>query len=147
MLTLLTHKGIGILSPCSQQSRMLGRQERAAILLLIGVAAIVICAHLLISSIGNQSFAKPFSATVPDGELVVFEGTVNKIATLNGGHLMILAGNASLFVPAQVAQGMKIQTGDSITAYGVVQTYHAKKEITIGSQRDIHLVPKDRGGI
>jgi len=97
---------------------MLGRQERTALPLFIGVALIVICAHLVISSIGNQSFAKPFSAATPDGELVVFEGTVNKITLLNGGHLMILAGNASIFVPAQIAQGMKIQTGDSIIAYG-----------------------------
>ena len=143
MLTLLTLKGVGILNLCSQQSRMLGRQERIAILLLIGVAVIVICAHLVISAVGKQPFAKSFSATSSDGELVFFEGTVNKITIMNGGHMMILAGNNSIFVPAQVAQGMKIQTGDTIMAYGIVQTYHAKKEIAVGSLDDIHLVPKD----
>ncbi len=122
---------------------MFGRQERIAILLLIGVAVIVVCAHFVISSMGNQPFAKPFSATIPDGELVVFEGTVNKVTVMTGGNLMILAGNASIFVPAQVAQGMKIQTGDSIVAYGVVRTYHAKKEIAIGSQSDIHQISKE----
>ena len=49
---------------------MLGRQERNAILLLIGVAVIVIAAHLILTSVGKQPFARPFTNTTADGELV-----------------------------------------------------------------------------
>ena len=118
---------------------MLGRQERIAILLLVGVAAVVICAHVVISSLGPQVFAKPFTAASQDGERVFVGGTINKVTIMNGGHVMILADNNSIFVPAMVAQGLKIQNGDSIQVYGVVQTYHAKKEIAVGSQNDIRL--------
>ena len=39
---------------------MLERQERAAIVLLLGVMITVISAHLILGSFGKQPFARPF---------------------------------------------------------------------------------------
>ena len=53
---------------------MFGRQERMAILLLLGVAVSVIAAHLILISLGKQPFAHPFTNSSADGELVIAEG-------------------------------------------------------------------------
>ena len=53
---------------------MLERQERAAMVLLLGVVITVITAHLLLGSFGKQPFARPFTNDSPDGELVIADG-------------------------------------------------------------------------
>lgn len=120
---------------------MLLRQERTALMLLIGVAVIVVAAHAVLTSVGKQPFARPFSDQSADGELVSVEGTVGKAAVLdNGGHLSLQVNNIPVFIPASAARGLVVHRNDTLRAYGIVQTYRGKKEIVIGSSEDIRII-------
>jgi hypothetical protein len=148
MLTLLTYESIGNLNASSQYSTMFERQERVAILLLLGVACIVITAHLILGTLGKQPFARPFTNNSADGELVIVGGTIDQITiTKNGGHMNVYLANITIFVPAQIAEELTIQKGDAISVYGVVQTYRGKKEILISSGKDIAVIPVFTGNI
>jgi hypothetical protein len=141
MLTLLTYQSVGHLSKPSQYSIMFVRQERVAICLLLGVACLVITAHLVLGTLGKQPFARPFTNDSADGELVSTGGTIDQITiTKNGGHMNVYLANVTLFVPAQIAEELILRKGDAISAYGVVQTYRGKKEIIIGSGEDIVVI-------
>lgn len=119
---------------------MLWRQERIALVLLVGVAVTVIAAHAVLSMIGKQPFARPFSENSMDGELVAVEGTVGRATLIeNGGHLALTVNNTTVFVPATAAQDLVVHKGDTILAYGIVQTYRGKKEIVISSVEDIRI--------
>lgn len=119
---------------------MLGRQERIALLLLVGVAITVVAAHAVLSTIGKQPFAHPFTENSPDGELVLVEGTITKAVLIeNGGHLSLTVNNTTVFIPATSAQNIVVHKGDTILAYGIVQTYRGEKEIVISSAEDIRI--------
>jgi hypothetical protein len=148
MLTLLTYESIGNLNEHSQYSTMFERQERGAVLLLFGVALFVITAHLALEALGKQPFARPFTNNSADGELVITCGTINQISiTQNGGHMNVYLANITIFIPAQIAQELTIRKGDSISVYGVVQTYRGKKEIVISSGKDVSVNPERPGNI
>ena len=120
---------------------MFERQERMAILLLIGVAVAVIAAHLILGSLGKQPFSKPFAYNSADGELVHVEGTLEQVAlTQTGGHMILQINNITIFVPAQAAHDLAVKKGQNISAYGIVETYRGKKEIMVNSANDILLV-------
>jgi hypothetical protein len=140
MLTLLTYESVGDLNKPCQYSPMFGRQERVAILLLLGVAVVVISAHLVLGTLGKQSFAHTFTENSADGELVSSSGIVEQISyTKNGGHMNVYLNTTTIFIPAQIAQDLILNKGDSISVYGVVQTYRGKKEIVISSIKDIFV--------
>jgi hypothetical protein len=140
MLTLLTYEPIGNLNRNPHNFSVLERQEYAAVVLLLAVVFCVITAHLILGSSGKRSFAHPFMNDSADGELVFATGLIdNLVITQNGGHVNVYTGNISIFVPAPVAQGLIFQKGDTISVYGVVQTYHGKKEIIVNSAEDISL--------
>lgn len=121
---------------------MFERQERMAVLLLAGVALTVITAHVILAGLGKQPFARPFSNNSADGELVVIEGQIDQIIlTKSGDNLVLNMNNLSIFLPAQVARGLSLQKGDSVTVYGTVQTYRGKKEIFVNSPEDIRVTP------
>jgi DNA/RNA endonuclease YhcR with UshA esterase domain len=121
---------------------MFERQERVAILLLIGVALVVIMAHFMLAGLGKQPFARPFTNSSSDGELVVVEGQIDQITLTNsGGHATVRVNNLSIFLPAQVIQAVSLQKGDRISVYGVVQTYRGKKEIVVNAAEDIRILP------
>jgi DNA/RNA endonuclease YhcR with UshA esterase domain len=142
MLTLLTYEPIGDLNKSCQYSPMFGRQERVAILLLLSVAVVVISVHLTLGTLGKQPFAHSFTENSADGELVSASGIVEQISyTKNGGHMNIYLNTTTIFIPSNIAQDMIISNGDSISVYGVVQTYRGKKEIVISSKKDIYLIP------
>ena len=148
MLTLLTYESIGNLNEPPQYSSMFERQERVAILLLLGVACTVITAHLFLGTLGKQPFARPFTNNSADGELVIAGGTIDQITiTKNGGHMNVYLANITIFVPAQFAQELTLQKGDAISVYGVVQTYRGKKEIIISSGKDITIIHGYTGNI
>ena len=141
VLTLLTYEPVGNLRKPPQYSKMFERQERVAVLLLLGVMIAVIAAHLILGTLGKESFARPFTNNSADGELVTARGTIDQVAiTQTGGHMNLYMNNITVFVPAQVAQELTIRKGDSISLYGVVQTYRGKKEIVVSSGKDITLV-------
>ena len=123
---------------------MLERQERAAIILLLGVVITVITAHLILGSFGKQPFARPFTNNSTDGELVIAAGTIDQLViTQNGGHMNVYTDTVTIFVPAQVAQELTLQKGDVISVYGIVQTYRGKKEIVVSSVKDISVIPEN----
>ena len=99
----------------------------------------------MLGTLGKQPFARTFTNNSADGELVVTEGTVDQISIMTGGHITVKMENLSVFVPVQVAEGLLIQKGDSIRVYGIVQTYHGKKEIILGSKDDIRVVTGQSG--
>jgi len=119
---------------------MLGRQERIALLLLVGVALTVVTAHGVLSCIGKQPFSRPFTENSPDGELVTVEGNIGRVSLLeNGGHLALLVDNITVFVPASSAQGLTVHKNDTVFIYGIVQTYRGKKEVVVNSAEDIRI--------
>jgi DNA/RNA endonuclease YhcR with UshA esterase domain len=121
---------------------MFERQERVAILLLFGVAVVVIAAHLFLANLGKQPFAHPFTNSSADGELVFIEGHIDQITLTNsGGHVILNLDNLSIFLPSQVAQKLSLQKGDTVSVYGIVQTYRGKKEIVVSSAEDVRLKP------
>ena len=112
-----------------------------AVFLLLGVTIAVISSHLFLGTLGKQSFAQPFTNNSADGELLLAKGTIDRVVyTQTGGHLNLYVNNITIFVPAQVAQELTLQRGDSISIYGVVQTYRGKKEIIVSSKKDITLI-------
>ncbi|WP_148277695.1 hypothetical protein [Methanoregula formicica] len=116
------------------------RQERIALLLLVGVAVVVITANSALTLIGKEPFARPFSGDSPDGELVVIEGTVSRVNLIeNGGHLTLLVANTTIFVPAPVAQGRVIHRNDTVRAFGIVETYRGNKEIVVSNTDDLRI--------
>ena len=121
---------------------MFMRQERVAVFLLVGVAIAVIVAHLVLAGLGKQPFARPFNNNSADGELVVVEGMIDQITlTKSGGHMTVSVNNLSVFLPAQVVQGISLQKGDRISVYGIVQTYRGKKEIVVSDAEDVRVLP------
>jgi hypothetical protein len=121
---------------------MFERQERVAILLLVGVAIAVIVAHVVLAGLGKQPFARPFTNSSSEGELVVVEGQIDQISlTKSGGHMTVSVNNLSIFLPVQVVQVVSLQKGDRISVYGVVQTYRGKKEIVVSAAEDVRILP------
>jgi hypothetical protein len=142
MLTVLTYQAIDNLNPGFQYSCMFERQERVAILLLVGVAIAVIVAHVMLAGLGKQPFARPFTPSSSDGELVVVEGQIDQITLIkNGGHMTVNVNNLSIFLPAHVVQAVSLQKGDRISVFGVVQTYRGKKEIVVSAAEDVRVIP------
>ena len=120
---------------------MFERQERLAILLLIGVAVAVIAAHLILGSFGKQPFSKPFTNNSADGELVYVEGTIDQVAlTKTGGHMTLQINNLTIFIPAQAARDLTMMKGANISVYGIVETYRGKKEIMVSSAENIRFL-------
>jgi hypothetical protein len=121
---------------------MFERQERGAVLLLVGVAIAVLVAHVVLTGLGKQPFARPFTNSSLDGELVVMEGQIDQITlTKSGGHMTVSVNNLSVFLPAQIVQAVSLQKGDRISVYGVVQTYRGKKEIVVSAPEDVRILP------
>jgi DNA/RNA endonuclease YhcR with UshA esterase domain len=142
MLTLLTYEPVGHLNNRSHTSGMLERQERVAMVLLLGVVIAVITAHLILGSLGKHPFATTFSNNSADGELVRAGGTIDQlVVTRTGGHLNVYTDTVTIFVPAQVAGQLMLERGDAIAVYGVVQTYRGKKEIVVSSAQDVSVIP------
>jgi len=120
---------------------MLEHQERVAFLILVGIAVAVVSANAVLGFVGKQPFARPFSEKVPDGELVMAEGNISQVSlTHSGGNMVLLVDNISIFVPAQVANGMSVEKGDPVKVFGTVQTYQGTKEIVVGSAGDLKVL-------
>jgi len=123
---------------------MFERQERLAVLLLVGVAIAVISAHLVLTYLGKQPFAHPFSESSADGELVYTDGQIDQITlTKDGDYALIRLGNISLFMQSQHVRSLGLQKGDRVSVYGIVQTYHGKKELVVNTAEDIRRLSQE----
>lgn len=119
---------------------MLMRQERTALLLLLGMAAFVIAAHGVLTVLGKQPFARTFTNTTAEGELVLFEGTIETADfTRSGNHVILKVRNQTVFIPSPAAQGFEFRKGQNISVFGTVATYRGEKEIIVNSAGDIRL--------
>ncbi|BBL66980.1 hypothetical protein [Methanoculleus chikugoensis] len=120
---------------------MLERQEKAALITLVCVVGIVLAAHLLFDAVGRPLVAEPYSPEVPDGALVLLEGSIEGIAkTSTGGHLILTVNGTAVFLPENVAAGLELHENENITLYGVVQTYRGKREVVVSSSGDIRVL-------
>ncbi len=120
---------------------MLERQERTALILLVSVVAVVLAAHLLLDTFAKPLTASPYSETVDDGTLVILEGSVETVSsTQTGGHLLLSVAGVPVFIPAGSAAGLDLREGDSVSAYGIVQTYRGKREVVVNSPGDIRVL-------
>lgn len=140
MLTLLTYEPVGIYTLIIIHLRMLGRQERTALCLLLAVAAVVTAGHGILTLVGKEPFARPFTNTTADGELVFFEGIIDEVTTTrSGGHVNLRIRNTPVFIPAQVARDIPLTRGEKVFLYGIVETYRGEKEIVVNSAGDIRI--------
>ncbi|MDD1674350.1 MAG: OB-fold nucleic acid binding domain-containing protein [Methanomicrobiales archaeon] len=118
------------------------RQERVALFLLVAVTIAVLTGHLVLGSVGKGPFAHPYSNASRDGELVLFQGIVERVThTQTGGHLILEVEGFSVFVPAAAARGHAFRIGDTISLYGTVQTYRGEREIVVQDGTDIWIDP------
>ena len=119
---------------------MLERQEKAALIVLVCVVGIVLAAHLLFDAVGRPLVAEPYSPEVPDGALVLLEGSIEGIAkTSSGGHLILTVNGTMVFLPENVAVGLELHENENVTLYGIVQTYRGKREVVVASSRDVQV--------
>jgi DNA/RNA endonuclease YhcR with UshA esterase domain len=142
MLTVLTYQSIADLYSCHKLLFMFLRQERLALLLLIGVTIAVIASHLILSTVGKGPFSVPYTAASEDGELVVLSGTIDHLrVTRTGDHLLMQVNNTSVFIPGTTAQHLRLQNGNTVSLVGIVQTYEGTKEVVVQAPSDISLLP------
>jgi DNA/RNA endonuclease YhcR with UshA esterase domain len=117
------------------------RQEKQAVFLLILVFCIVSAAHVVLSALGNDPFAAPYSPNVSEGTLVRLEGAVETITTTQeGGHKILEVQGVPVFVPASVVPQQPILAGDQIRVYGVVQLYRGQREVAVSRSSDITIL-------
>ena len=120
---------------------MLERQEKTALAVLVCVVGIVLLVHILFNAVGRPLVAEPYSPEVPDGSLVLLEGSIEGITeTSSGGHLILTVNGTAVFLPENVAAGLELHQNENITLYGVVQTYRGKREVVVASSGDIQVL-------
>jgi hypothetical protein len=99
MLTVLTYQSIADLYFRHELLFMFERQERLALLLLIGVVITVVASHLILGNLGKRPFASPLTDVSQDGELVILTGTIDHLGvTKHGDHLLLQVNNTSVFI-------------------------------------------------
>ncbi len=117
---------------------MLGKEEKIALLLLIGIAMVTIVSYTVLESVGKGPFAMQYEESAHDGALVSLRGDIDDVDVLeNGGHVILTISGTRVFIPAPVAAGYSFGKGDAIFLYGTVQTYRGDKEIVVGAAGDI----------
>ncbi|HDR72648.1 MAG TPA: hypothetical protein ENN85_01835 [Methanoculleus sp.] len=121
---------------------MLEREERMALLLLAGVAAIILLSAITLEFIGKETFSSPFSPASQEGDLVILEGVVTRVrATAAGGHLILIVNTTTVFLPSPIAAEVDIGEGDRVRVTGIVQQYRGEREIVPRSGGDIMHIP------
>ena len=119
-----------------------GRQEKTALLILLIVLAIVLGLHLLMVTLGTAPFVQPFTSECPDGELVFFEGTIEKVRhTDSGNHLIVIADGIQIFVPETALPAILPMPSDRIQVTGTSSTYRGEKEVVVKRTEDILVFP------
>jgi DNA/RNA endonuclease YhcR with UshA esterase domain len=119
---------------------MLERQEKTALFILVCVVVVILTAHLLFDAFAMPLVAAPYSADVPDGTLVVLDGSIEEIRkTATGGHLILTVNGTTVFLPDNVAAALELHENGSVMLYGTVETYRGKREIVVNSPGDLQV--------
>jgi hypothetical protein len=117
---------------------MLVRQERIALVLLGVVSVSVLAASIILTSIDKADIASEYTPWSDEGTLVHLQGEVQEIhTTKTGGHIAASVNDTTVFIPADVAGTVTLNTGDLVSLYGIVQTYRGEKEVLVNSPGDI----------
>lgn len=120
---------------------MLEPQERTALLLLGGVLAVLLAAHLILASLGNAPFATPYTGGSREGDLVVLTGMVGSIApTTTGGHLLVSVNGTRVFIPSPASREVVLHVNDTVRIYGIVQVYEGRREVAVRGAGDVRQV-------
>lgn len=120
---------------------MLESPERTALLLLVSVLAILLAAHLVLTSLGDAAFASPYSEASREGDLVVLTGTVESVAfTSTGGHLLVSVNGTRVFIPSPASREIILHMNDTVRIFGVVQVYQGEKEVEVRGAKDVQPV-------
>ncbi|NLA39389.1 MAG: hypothetical protein GX882_08485 [Methanomicrobiales archaeon] len=120
---------------------MLERQEKTALIVLVCVVVVILAAHILFDAYARPLVATPYSVEVPDGALVILDGSIEEIKkTASGGHLILTINKTTVFLPENVAATLELRENASVTLYGTVQTYRGKREIVVNSPGDIQVI-------
>jgi hypothetical protein len=121
---------------------VLERPERTALLLLVTVLAILLAAHLILSTLGNAPFAAPYGAGSREGDLVFVQGAVREITpTSTGGHLLLSVNGTRVFIPSPASREVNIQVNETVRIYGIVQVYQGMREVAARDARDVQREP------
>ena len=68
------------------------------------------------------------------------EGTIDQVTlTRTGGHMTLELDNLTIFVPFQAARDLTVTKRTNVSVYGIVETYHGKREILVNSAEDIQI--------
>ena len=122
---------------------MLERQEKTALLVLVCVVMVVLATHLLFDAFARPLVAAPYSDEVPDGALVILEGSIEEVKkTATGGHRLLTVNGTRVFLPENVAGTLDLHENESVMLYGIVQTYRGKREVVVASAGDIRVQPR-----
>ena len=117
---------------------MLEKQERTALLILLGVLCACGLSTLILENMGKEPFAQNYSISTPDGTLVHHQGAVQKVIRPgSAGSYILEMGNVQIFIPSSAAEGVQVSEGDQISLYGKVQNWKGKREILVENPRDI----------
>jgi hypothetical protein len=117
---------------------MLGKEEKIALLLLIGITMVTMVSYTVLESVGKGPFATQYEESTNDGALVSLQGDIEDVDILeNGGHVILTISGIRVFIPAPVAAGYSFRKGDPVFLYGTVQTYRGDREIVVGAAGDI----------
>ncbi|QYZ79412.1 hypothetical protein E2N92_08195 [Methanofollis formosanus] len=114
--------------------------EKRALLILIGISALLMLVHLGLDHAGSAAFAAPWSPEAEDGAFVLLRGEVKNVRALSGGHLLAEVNGTRVFLPAAVAARVEVKEGAFMEVAGTVQTYQGKKEVVVGSASDLTLI-------
>jgi len=130
-----------VISPDVENITMLERQERQALALLVCVVTVVLAAQIILGAGGRSLVAKPYSPEVPDGALVLLEGKIESIKeTSTGGHLILTVNGTRVFLPSNVAAGLDLHENESVSMYGLVQTYRGEREVVVNAAGDLEVL-------
>jgi DNA/RNA endonuclease YhcR with UshA esterase domain len=124
---------------------MFERQERIAVVILIGVLLICGIVTVILESVGKAPFASNYSEKTSVGSLVILEGVVQKVTPIGSGDFCILLINGVQVFLSKSATKVPIGEGNLVSLYGIVTTYKGKREIIVSDRNDIRVIGQSQG--
>ena len=125
---------------------MIERQERTALLILLVVLVSCSIFAWVGEGVGKSPFARNYSSQSQEGELVSFQGIVQKVTqTTTGENLILNMGGVTIFIPSPAAGKVEISQGDLIGVYGTVQIWKGKREILVKDPGDLTVLAGSPG--
>jgi hypothetical protein len=113
-------------------------QERTALLLLAGVFAVLVAGHLVLSALGDATFATPYGPGSREGDLVFLSGVVRSVTpTSTGGHLIVTVNGTRVFIPSPASREVSLRVNDTVQIYGIVQVFQGNLEVAVRDAGDI----------